>query len=133
LAQQTGRPEWQPGLRRLVAYGLLEKVGESTRGGRRAYYRMPDRPGVEEALKKIPTVTADETSTGVVTRAGRLVRGEPPRRATMAPLLGGDLLSNLHPCVQEVARPLFAAGESRGGRIRSFQGDRTARARVVDR
>jgi len=51
---QTGRPEWQPGLRRLVAYGLLEKVGESTRGGRRAYYRMPDRPGVEEALKELP-------------------------------------------------------------------------------
>jgi hypothetical protein len=54
LAQQTGRPEWQPGLRRLVAYGLLEKVGESTRGGRRAYYRMPDCPGVEQALEEIP-------------------------------------------------------------------------------
>ena len=54
LAQHTGRAEWQPGLRRLVAYGLLEKVGESTRGGRRAYYRMPDRLGVEEALGEIP-------------------------------------------------------------------------------
>jgi hypothetical protein len=54
LARQTGRPEWQPGLRRLVAYGLLEKVGESTRGGRRAYYRMPDRAGVEDALGGLP-------------------------------------------------------------------------------
>ena len=56
LAQQSGRPEWQPGLRRLVAYGLLEKVGESTRGGRRAYYRMPDRFGVEEALNENPAL-----------------------------------------------------------------------------
>jgi hypothetical protein len=54
LAQQTGHPEWQPGLRRLVAYGLLEKAGDSTRGGRRAYYRMPDRLGVEDALNEIP-------------------------------------------------------------------------------
>jgi hypothetical protein len=54
LTQQTGQPEWQPGLRRLVAYRLLEKVGESTRGGRRAYYRMPNRRGVEEALNEIP-------------------------------------------------------------------------------
>jgi hypothetical protein len=54
LAHETGRPQWQPGLRRLVSYGLLEKVGESTRGGRRAYYRMPDRQGVETALAALP-------------------------------------------------------------------------------
>jgi hypothetical protein len=30
---------------RLFAYGVLEKAGESTRGGSRAYYRMPDREG----------------------------------------------------------------------------------------
>lgn len=43
-------------------------------------------------------------------RDGRLIRGEPVRRATMAPLLGGDLLSNLHPRVQEAARPSFSVG-----------------------
>ena len=56
---QTGKTEWQPGLRRLVAYGLLRKVGESTRGGRRAYYRMPDRAGVELALEEIPPASMD--------------------------------------------------------------------------
>lgn len=54
LAAETGSPEWRPGLRLLVAYGLLEKVGESTRGGRRAYYRMPDREAVERALAELP-------------------------------------------------------------------------------
>jgi hypothetical protein len=54
LQQRTKRPEWRPGLRLLVAYGLLEKVGESTRGGRRAYYRMPDRAEVEQALEELP-------------------------------------------------------------------------------
>jgi hypothetical protein len=56
LQQQTGLPQWQPGLRRLVSYGLLEKVGESTRGGRRAYYRMPDADGVEQALAGLPSL-----------------------------------------------------------------------------
>lgn len=52
--RQTGDPSlWQPGLRRLVAYGLLQKVGESTRGGKRAYYRMPDRSRVETALNAL--------------------------------------------------------------------------------
>src|SRR4051812_16721468 len=52
-ASQTGKTRieaWQPGLRRLVAYGLIQKVGESTRGGKRAYYRMPEREAVERAL-----------------------------------------------------------------------------------
>ena len=47
LGATTGNRQWRPGLRRLVSYGLLEKAGESTRGGHRAYYRMPDRTGVE--------------------------------------------------------------------------------------
>ena len=49
------KPElaWKPGLRTLATYGLIEKVGDSTRGGRRAYYRMMDRAGVDEALKEI--------------------------------------------------------------------------------
>ena len=53
LKNMTGQPAWVPGLRRLVAYGLLEKSGDSTRGGRRAYYRMPDRTGIEEALEEL--------------------------------------------------------------------------------
>ena len=48
---RRGSPRWIPNLRILVSYGLLEKSGPSTRGGRRAYYRMPDRPGVEKALE----------------------------------------------------------------------------------
>jgi hypothetical protein len=51
--QQTGEPQWQPGLKRLVAYGLIDPVGESTRGGKRRYYRMPDRAGVERALQEL--------------------------------------------------------------------------------
>ena len=44
---------WIPSLRKLVAYGVLTKEGESTQGGRRAYYSMPDAEGVEKALKEI--------------------------------------------------------------------------------
>ena len=54
LAAQSGSSEWHPGLRRLVAYGLLEKAGESTRGGRRAYYKMPHRAEIELALDELP-------------------------------------------------------------------------------
>lgn len=53
LTKKTGNSEWRPGLRTLVAYGLLEKSGPSTRGGRRSYYRMPDRHGVEQALQEL--------------------------------------------------------------------------------
>jgi SOS-response transcriptional repressor LexA len=44
---------WLPNLRKLVSYGILEKEGESTRGGRRAYYVMPDIPGVQAALDEL--------------------------------------------------------------------------------
>ena len=44
---------WKPGLRVLVTYGLVEKSGESTRGGRRAYYRMPDWREVRQALVRL--------------------------------------------------------------------------------
>lgn len=52
---RDARPEvpWKPGLRTLAAHGLIERVGASTRGGRRAYYRMPDRAGVDEALTEL--------------------------------------------------------------------------------
>lgn len=53
LEQKTGRREWRPGLRLLVGYGLLEKGGESTRGGRRAYYRMPHWREVKKMLGRL--------------------------------------------------------------------------------
>jgi hypothetical protein len=43
---------WVPGLRTLLAYGLICRVG-SARQGRRAYYTMPDRQEVERALTEI--------------------------------------------------------------------------------
>lgn len=48
---RRGLRRWIPNLRILVSYGFLEKSGLSTRGGRRAYYRMPDRLQVEHALE----------------------------------------------------------------------------------
>jgi hypothetical protein len=57
LERQNGT-RWLPGLRTLATYGLIEKSGPSTRGGRRAYYRMPDRQGVEMALAELARRTA---------------------------------------------------------------------------
>src|SRR2546425_9114309 len=48
---KRGQARWIPNLRILVSYGLIEKAGPSTRGGRRAYYRMPARVDVEKALE----------------------------------------------------------------------------------
>jgi hypothetical protein len=48
---RRGLPRWIPNLRILVSHGLLEKSGPSTRGGRRAYYRMPNREEVVKALE----------------------------------------------------------------------------------
>ena len=42
---------WFPNLRPLVASGILERTGGS-RGGRRAYYVMPDPEGVKTALRE---------------------------------------------------------------------------------
>ena len=52
LSQTAGRPMYVPGLRKLAAHGLLIKVDQS-RGGRRAYYRMPDPDGVGAALREL--------------------------------------------------------------------------------
>lgn len=41
---------WIPNLKKLVAYQILKKEGDSTRGGRRSYYSMPDLQGVEQAF-----------------------------------------------------------------------------------
>lgn len=53
LQEQSGVKLWLPGLRLLVTYRLIEKSGDSTRGGRRAYYRMPNRVAIESALRKL--------------------------------------------------------------------------------
>jgi hypothetical protein len=44
---------WVPSLRPLAAAGILEKSGDTVRGGRRAYYCMPDADGVERALRQV--------------------------------------------------------------------------------
>ncbi len=44
--------KWFPNLRLLVGYAIL-KHEDTTRGGRRAYYTMPDREGVEKALQEL--------------------------------------------------------------------------------
>ncbi len=46
------RVKWLPGLRTLVACGILRHEG-TAKGGRRAYYSMPDREGVEKALREL--------------------------------------------------------------------------------
>lgn len=53
---------------------------------------------------------ADLARQGWFVQDDRLIRREPIRRATVAPLLGGDLLSNLHATIQEAARPSFTVG-----------------------
>lgn len=52
LERQAGHRTWLPNLRVLVSYGLIEKVGESVRGGRRAYYRFLAKDRVKEALAR---------------------------------------------------------------------------------
>jgi hypothetical protein len=56
LATQTGRRAWVPNLRVLVSYGLIEKVGESSRGGRRAYYKFLAKEAVKKTLAQIRLV-----------------------------------------------------------------------------
>ena len=46
------RAKWFPGLRLLAGYGIL-KHEDTTRAGRRAYYTIPDREGVEKALHEL--------------------------------------------------------------------------------
>src|SRR5260370_39008812 len=53
LEHRTGKPTWLPNLRVLLSYGFLEKVGESTRGGRRAYYRCLNAQAIGRALTRL--------------------------------------------------------------------------------
>jgi hypothetical protein len=50
VVRRLGR--WIPSLRILARYGILEKV-DTSRGGRRAYYRMVDREEVGRALQEL--------------------------------------------------------------------------------
>ena len=45
-------PSWFPGLRRLAAYGILERI-EVSRGGKRAYWRFVDFDGTSRALQEL--------------------------------------------------------------------------------
>jgi hypothetical protein len=49
-AQKLG-VRWFPNLRSLASYGILRRTDVS-RGGRRAYYAMPDVEGVKAALRE---------------------------------------------------------------------------------
>jgi len=51
--QRSGDLEPRPGLRLLARFAVIRKVGESVRGGDRAYYVMPDPDGVDEALRRL--------------------------------------------------------------------------------
>lgn len=44
--------DWIPNLRTLTAYGILKKE-DTARGGRRAYYSMPDPEGIKKALSEL--------------------------------------------------------------------------------
>jgi hypothetical protein len=50
LESRAGHRQWFPNLRLLVTYGILEKSGETTRGGRRAYYRFVNHLATGAAL-----------------------------------------------------------------------------------
>jgi hypothetical protein len=50
---QTGGSPNKPGLRRLVAYGLIEPTGMTSRGGKRAYYKMRHREEIERVLTEL--------------------------------------------------------------------------------
>ena len=52
-SESSGRRTWFPNLRVLVSYGLIEKAGESSRGGRRAYYRFAAKESVKKALEHL--------------------------------------------------------------------------------
>lgn len=52
LEKQSGRPTWLPNLRVLVTYGFLTKAGESTRGGRRAYYRFNNAKAIRDVFSR---------------------------------------------------------------------------------
>lgn len=75
LQRSDAERTWYPNFRRLVTFGILEKVGDSTRGGQRAYYRIVDvagvRRGLEEAGRSAGAAHAGRLSFTSVGRSGR--------------------------------------------------------------
>ena len=61
--ERVGDMRRLPNLRLLVSYGLLEKVGESTRGGRRAYYRFKRPEAIREMLSELKPSTSEASGT----------------------------------------------------------------------
>lgn len=53
LRRQQAARTWYPNFRPLATYGVVEKAGRSTRGGSRAYYRIPDLEGVRQGLRDL--------------------------------------------------------------------------------
>ena len=92
LQQRGGPRTWYPNFRRLVALGILEKVGASTRGGQRAYYRFIDLEGVRQGLDELdrrgPTAAGRLSFSGIghsgrsdlSTAAGEILRADFPAR-----------------------------------------------------
>lgn len=60
LESRAGHKQWIPNLRLLVSYGILEKSGESIRGGRSAYYRFVNLLATKDALEQIRGSVAAE-------------------------------------------------------------------------
>jgi hypothetical protein len=85
---RRGLPRWIPNLRILVSYGLLEKSGPSTRGGRRAYYRILDRDGVEDALKALSESRARQSQRRLRFVAAGVSNEPPPDAARRADEIG---------------------------------------------
>lgn len=79
LSELDGR--WVPNLRILVAYDLLEKSGPSTRGGRRAYYRMPDWREIRAGLAEWGSGSRPPTRRLSFIGAGSSGGGDTGRRA----------------------------------------------------
>ena len=52
LEKKTKKKVWKPGLRTLVAYGILKKI-DTSKDRRKAYYIMPDPEGVKKALHEL--------------------------------------------------------------------------------
>jgi hypothetical protein len=52
MERKTNEKVWFPGLRILTRYGILRHE-DTTRGGRRAYYTMPDIKSVENGLAEL--------------------------------------------------------------------------------
>jgi len=75
LQREHAPRTWYPNFRRLVTFGILDKVGDSTRGGQRAYYRIADiagvRRGLEELDRRGPTPAARGLSFAAIGHSGR--------------------------------------------------------------